>query len=187
MKIMNKAQKMNNNRIRLKSEHGYEVHVQAEQVADNTLIFIAIVSNDFPTHHMPATFCDEFKNTFFANVRREDVGGSKGSISGKASSVLDSIHAKYNTSSIRAVNAKVDQVKDVMRANLDMALSNVEKLDEIDQKAADIDASARTFAAKSSKLRCRMCAENAKSIILIVLIILAVIAIIVGIIVAKTK
>ncbi len=187
IKIMNKAQKMNNSRIRLKSEHGYEVHVQADQVNDVTLIFIAIVSNDFGAHHLPATFCDDFKNTFYNSVSRNEVGASKLSLSSRTTNVLEAIHRKYNSSSLRDVNQKVDQVKNVMRENMDIALQNVEKLDEIDQKAIDIEAGARKFHQNAQKVRCAMCKEYWKATLLIIFIVLAIIGIIVGVVIAKTQ
>lgn len=187
LKIMNKAQKMNNNRIRLKSELGYEVHVQAELVNDVTIIFLAIVSNDFGAHHMPATFCEDFKSEFFRSIPRSEATASRSSLQSRANQVLETIQRKYNTSSLHSVTQKVEQVKDVMRQNMDQALSNIEKLEEIDQKAMDIEAGARKFHSNAQKVRCAMCKEYWKATLLIIFIVLAIIGIVVGVVVSKTQ
>ena len=70
-------------------------------------------------------------------------------------------------------------MKGVMRENVDQALANVEKIEEIDQKSQDLEASSRKFHDDSKKIKCRMIKQKWKLIGLIAIIIIVVVIIIV--------
>jgi tetrahydromethanopterin S-methyltransferase subunit F len=179
MKIMGKAHKLTSGkRIRLTSENDFEVHVQCEIDNGNTILFIAVTDTEFGVHHMIPNFCDDWKDTFTRSIPRSEWGASKGSLSTRVKTCLQAMLTKYNTSSIRKANAKVNEVQGVMKDNINLALSNMNNLDEIDSKSADVEAMSRQFHSNAKKLKCAMCAQYWKLIILGVVIVAVIITII---------
>ena len=179
MKILGKAHKLSDGkRIRLTSDNDFEVHVQCEIDNGNTILFIAVTDTEFGVHHIISSFCEDWKSQFLRAIAKSEWGASKSSLSSRVKTCLQTIQTKYNTSSIRKANAKVDEVKSVMRENVDLALANVEQLNEIDAKSADIEASSRQFHHNAKKVKCAMCAQYWKMIIIGVVIAIAIIVII---------
>ncbi len=84
------------------------------------------------------------------------------------------------------VKQKVENVKDVMHENIDVALKNCIKLETIELKAEEMEQQASIFKRHTTELRKKMWWKNMKMKLCFAFIILIIIAIIVGIIVAYT-
>jgi len=178
-KILNKAHKLEHGRrIRLTSEQDYEIHVTSDHAESGTFLFIAITDQEFGVHHNTAAFSDEFKAVLMRSIPRSEWGASKMTLGKRIDKVLQQILKKYNTSSLLQANQRVDDVKSVMTENVNIALSNVEKLEEIDQKSKQLEDSSKSFYDKSHKVKCRMLSQYWKVASLLVIVIVVVVVII---------
>eukprot|EP00461_Guttulinopsis_vulgaris_P004673 UN04675 len=158
-------------------------NVMCEQTESASIVFICVTHVDFSTHHNIPTFCEEFKNTFTRAIPRSEWSASKGALSKRIDTVLEQMVKKYNTSNLLEANAKVDQTKTVMSQNIDMALQNSERIEDLDQKSQDLEKSSKDFHDKSKKVKCRMLEQRAKLIALLaVVVVVIVIIIVVGVV-----
>ncbi len=177
---MGKAHKLTiGKRIRLTCDADYEVQVRAENVEGQTFLLVAVTDVSFGVHHSIAEVFDTWRALVLRAFPASDAAAPKGALAGRAHDILEQIKAKYNTSSLQETNRKVEEVKGVMRDNVDLAIANAPKLDEIDERSADIEASSRVYHQKSKKLKWAMCREYWKAIVLIALILIIIIVIIV--------
>lgn len=165
-------------RIRLTSDSNFVIHVQSDEIGSAIFMFIAVTSTDFGTHHSPGHLFDDWRANFESTIGTANVGARKGSLENKTKTVLQTILGKFNSSSLRQAQAKAEKVKGVMRENVDLAISNLEGMDEMDQKSADIEASARQFHTQTKAVKCAMCKEKWKSYAIGIAIVLIIIAII---------
>eukprot|EP00461_Guttulinopsis_vulgaris_P004737 UN04739 len=182
-KILNKAHKLDNHkRIRLVSgEDGYEIHVLCEESTGKNrqkFVFIAVTSVEFGTHHHIPSFCEEFFNKTTTAVPLSEWAASKGSLHKRLMTVLNQIVMKYNTSNMIEANAKVNTVKDTMIENVEMALQNTDRLEELDLRSQDLQDSSQAFERKARSVYC-----NFLSMYLHTLIILAIVVVVIVIIV----
>ena len=187
VQILGKSHKLESGkRVRLTADD-YEIHVQLENGAQSTpLLLIAITDQEFGAHHNVTSFFQEWISLLSSKLPRSDWNEKKNRLSRRIDPVLLQIHRKYNTSSIMEANRKVDQVKGVMTDNIQMALQNAERIDELEQKSENIEESAKEFESKAKKVRCRFIKERIKIIGLIAVIALVIIAVIViSIVIAK--
>lgn len=187
VQILGKSHKLESGkRIRLTADD-YEIHVQLENGTANTpLLLIAITDQEFGAHHNVTSFFQEWIGLLCQSLPRNEWSDKKSRIARRIDPVLLQIHKKYKSSSIMDANRKVDQVKGVMTDNIQMALQNAERIDELEQKSESIEESAKEFESKAKKVRCRFIKERAKIIGLIVVIVAVVIAVIViSIVIAK--
>jgi len=183
-KIMGKAHKLNvGKRIRLTSDTDDEVHVHCEDIGGRIFLLIAITSVSFGVHHSVSEAFEDWKALVHKAIPASDAAASKGALSNRVNATLQKFMSKYNTSSLQEATRKVDQVKGVMRENVDIALANAPKFDEVDQRSAEIEASSRVFHNKAKDLRCAMCKQYWKVTALIALIIIIIIVIIVVVVV----
>jgi len=81
--------------------------------------------------------------------------------------------------SIDRVKYQVEQVKDVMRENIDKAIERGENIDALDDKSQQLEADSRIFKYKSGQVRRRFCVSYYRTIFLIVIIVAAVLGLII--------
>eukprot|EP00461_Guttulinopsis_vulgaris_P004650 UN04652 len=182
LKILGKSHKVQpGKRIRLTSDN-YEIHVQTEQSTNgSTLLLIAITDTEFGVHHNVTTCYQEFVNLLHTHFPTTQWAEKKLKSSQKKAldTVLSSIHRKYNTSSILEANKKVDMAKGTMAENINLALNNTERIEQIDQKSQDMYESSKEFHKKSKQVKCRFIRQRIKLIGIIVLIVAIVLTIII--------
>ena len=170
--IMNKgANKLQpGKRIRLTSDNNdYDLHVLPD-VADegsggHTLVFFAITDVSFAKHHTVSALLRDLKRAFYDSVSErelEQLNASKASTGGvqkQCQQPLTRLFQQYNTSRLREVQGKVDAVKSIMKENVDRALTNVEHLEELEEKSEQFQEHAKQFSKNSTRLkqmfRCR--------------------------------
>jgi len=82
-------------------------------------------------HLVPSAYSLSLRFTCLAQVNKaipaSDANASKGSLSSRVNGTLQKFMTRYNTSSLLEANRKVEQVKGVMRDNVDIALANAPK------------------------------------------------------------
>ncbi len=80
---------------------------------------------------------------------------------------------------IESIQDKLDTVKIKMNENIQFALKNTDKIEDIQQKSELLSESSNTFREKSNNLKSKMCSKYWKQNIMISFIILLVIIIII--------
>lgn len=90
--------------------------------------------------------------------------------------------AQFDT--ISRVTGQIDSVKSVMHQNIELALRNCQKLDELEVRAQELSQAAGIFKGRTRDLRRKMWWKNMQMKIILVLIILAILGIITGILCA---
>jgi hypothetical protein len=91
------------------------------------------------------------------------------------------------TSSIQSVNEKVELAKDKMQSNIEIALSNSEKIDNVAENAQKLQEQSEVFRRKSTTLRKRMRCKNAKMTFFIIMIVLIVLAVVLTPIIVEAR
>lgn len=84
-----------------------------------------------------------------------------------------------NNDRLKSAQQKVDEVKEVMRDNIDRVMENTEQLHIVEHKSETLELQAKQFEQNSRKVKRRFCMQYAKTTCVLVLIILIVIFIIV--------
>jgi len=114
-----------------------------------------------------------------------------GGLNSKVGRILQALCDQFNDLSsmdkLASVQAKVDGVKDTMRGNIDAALRNTDKLDDLDDRAVAIAASAGRFKDKTGDLKRTMQWRYIRMVIIMTLVIGAVLAVIIVPIVLTQK
>ena len=86
-----------------------------------------------------------------------------------------------------ATNQKLSEVKLSMNKNIDAVIDRGQKLEDIEEKAIDLELGATKFKDGSEALKRKMRWRYWRNVALIVLVILALLGIFIGIIYASTK
>lgn len=89
---------------------------------------------------------------------------------------------------LSAVQGKVDAVRGVMQSNINQALKNTEKIEDIDDKAVNLAESANRFKNSSTQLKRSMRCRYIKMIIIMTALVAAILTvIIVPIVISSSK
>jgi len=179
-------------RIRLTSDNNdYDLHVSSTSLPgdDETIIvFFAVTETDFGKEHSIGKLFDEFKDAFYNACSASQVGkGSAGSCQKQAQNLLNQIIQKYSKSKLKEVQGKVDQVKDIMKDNVNKALDNVEKLEDMEQKSEQLEQQAKGFQQGAVQVKKRFRCEYYKATAILVALVVLIIIIIVIIVVETNK
>jgi len=154
--IMNKgAQKLKpNKRIRLTSDgNDYDLHVMADLLDskdDQIIVFFAVTDVEFGKTHSVAKLLEDFKSSFYGANDANSILAAKanGTVHKNSQSLLEALLKKYGQNKLAEVQQRVEEVKNVMRDNVDRTLENVEKLEDLEQKSETIENSAKQFEKK---------------------------------------
>jgi len=182
-----------NKRIRLTSDgNEYELHVMAdllENKEDQIIVFFAVTDVDFSKTHSVAKLLEDFKTSFYAINGPESIKQAKanGIVHKDSQQTLETLFKKYGTNKIAEVQEKVEQVKSLMRDNVDKTLENVEKLEDLEEKSANIENSAKIFEKNASNVKSVMRWKYIKMTLLIIGIVLLIFLVIFIPIIIKYK
>lgn len=83
---------------------------------------------------------------------------------------------------ISKINDQLNEVKDIMKKNIDDVLERGHNLDELHDKSNDLSVEANLFKRNTVTLKRNMCLKNAKLTFIIICIVLVIIAILAGVI-----
>jgi len=184
--IMNKgaAKLKPNKRIRLTSDgNDYDLHVMADLPdgkEETIVVFFAVTDVDIGKIHNVATMLEEFKKNFYSctDVPAIKAAKANGSVNKAAQSILEALLKKYGANKIADVQARVDEVKNVMRDNVDRTLENIEKLEDLEDRSAQIENSAKQFEKNAAGLKSAMRWKYIKMTAIVVLLVGAIAAMI---------
>jgi len=184
--IMNKgASKLKpNRRIRLTSDgNDYDLHVMAdllENKDDQVIVFFAVTDVDFGKTHSVAKLLEEFKSEFYKvnepNIVK--IAKSNTQVHKNCQAFLLQLMKKYGVNKIADVQSKVDEVKTVMKDNVNKTLENVEKLEDLESKSETIENQSKQFEKNARGLSLGMRCRYYKMTMLIALLVIAILLII---------
>jgi len=98
---------------------------------------------------------------------------------------MENLLKKYGTNKLAEVAQRVEDVKSVMRDNVDKTLENVERLEDLETKSENIKSSAKQFEKNASNVKSTMRWRYIKMTMIIVVLLAIVIGIIVAAIMAR--
>jgi len=184
--IMNKgaAKLKPNRRIRLTSDgNDYDLHVMADLLEnrdDQVIVFFAVTDVEFGKTHSVAKLLEEFKAEFYKvnDAGAVKVAKANGSVNKNCQTFLANLIKKYGANKLADVQQKVDEVKTVMKMNVDATLNTVGKLEELEAKSETIENSAKQFEkgsrGLSMSMRCRYYKMTAIIVLLVLVILLSI-------------
>ena len=107
----------------------------------------------------------------------------QGGLQSKASTLLKALCDEFNdlqsVDKLANVQAKVDGVRTVMQSNIQSALKNTDKIEDIDEKAVTLADSANKFKSASTGLKRNMRWRYIRMVGIMVLLVAAVLAVII--------
>jgi len=173
-------------RIRLTSDNNdYDLHVVAElydgEDEEKQIVFFAVTDPDFGKNFSVAQLLRDFKDGFLHAVKAPDIeeAGGGGAVQRQAQPVLDRLLKHYGSSKLKGVQDKVEEVKEIMKTNVQKALDNVDKLDEIEEKSDKFLDQAKMFKRDATQLKRQMRCKYYKITALIVLVVGVILTIII--------
>jgi len=170
-------------RIRLTADdNNYDLHVMADTLGeDSLLIYFAVTSTGFGKAQSVVKLLDDFKAGFLSahNASEIEKAKEKGSVHKSSQDLFSKLFATYGTDKLKNVQDKVEQVKDVMKDNVNKALTNVEALDELEGKSEQFESQAKQFQKSANQTKNMMKCRNYKMMALIAFIVVIIIIIIV--------
>lgn len=170
-------------RIRLTADDGnYDLHVMPDTLEDDSLlVYFAVTSTGFGKAQSVPKLLDEFKAGFLSTNHMADIekAKEKGSVNKNSQQLFAKLFATFGTDKLKNVQDKVDQVKEVMKDNVNKALTNVDALDELEGKSEQFESQAKQFEKNAGKAKNMMRCREIKMIAIIALIVIIIIIIIV--------
>jgi len=95
-----------------------------------------------------------------------------------------------NPNRVHEVQRQVDEVTSIMHDNIDQALANQEKAEDLVDRTDELSSNASMFKKQSTSLKRAMCCQNAKLTFIIIGLVVAIvliIVIVVAVVVSKNK
>lgn len=169
-------------RIRLTADdNNYDLHVMAEKFNDTLLVYFAVTDTGFGKDHSVPQLLDDFKSGFLRCNHSGDVerAKEKGTVHKASQGFMTELLNKHGASKLRDVQDKVNQVKDIMKDNVEKALDNVQSLEELDNKSEQFEKQAQQFEKSAVSVKKMMRCQNWKLTAIIVGIVALIILIII--------
>ena len=182
-------------RIRLTSDdNAYDVHVLADAVDDaeqRVFVFFAVTSGSFGKSHSVASLFRDAQAALYDTCGNGDASrawaAGKDSLSrgfeGPASKLID----RYSSDALAAVSVRVESVKETMKESVQRAITNVEQLEEMEEKSEEFEAQAKRFQKNSSKVKRMFCQRYVTISIMIGIVVIAIVAYIIYLIAHKSS
>jgi len=175
-------------RIKLTSDNNdYDLHVSSTSLPgddDNVVVFFAVTETDFGKDHSIGKLFDEFKDGFYASCPASQVAkANSGACQKQSQNLLNQLIQKYSRSKLKDVQGKVDQVKDIMKDNVNKALDNVERLEDMEIKSDQLEQQAKGFQQGAVQVKKRFQCEYYKATAILAALVIIVIIIIIVVVV----
>ena len=183
-------------RVRLtREDKTYDLHLLPEEKEGNIkLVFFVLASPDFTTYYSITSLFKDFRTRFYEQgflseiIKEEKEKENNKSIS-LSSLFLHSYTSRplqtstqpffknlletYNKSTLLEVEQKVEDIKVVMKQNIDNSLQQLELLNGMEQKGEELEKSARDFEKGATKLsRLQKCRYYKLQVLVVFIIIL---------------
>jgi len=148
-----------------------------------------VTDPDFGKSFPIAKLLQDFKDGFYASCSHSEIAVSQsgGLVARQAERVLSGLIQRYGSSKLSAVNAKVGEVKEIMKSNVQKALNNVEKLEEMEEKSEELEQQGKKFQKGATSVKRMMRCRYYKITCLIILVVAAILTVIIVPIVQREK
>jgi hypothetical protein len=161
-------------------------------------VFIAITSKAYPSRYIYSSsdgstrgVLGELKKVFTERFGESSLTAAPNGLQTKAGNLLKGLADEFNDlkgiDKISNVQAKVDAVTGVMQKNIEAALKNTDRIEDIDEKAVVLADSAAKFKNAGGSLKRNMRCRYYKIVALFTVLIIAVLVIIIVPLVMKNK
>ncbi|GFO41821.1 vesicle-associated membrane protein [Plakobranchus ocellatus] len=170
------------------TSNNYDFHCLIE----NGLLFVCATDSGVKKQQ-PYGFLAEIKRRFQSGqLASRAITAGPGDLDGEFDFVLSQQMQKFSqpgagsSGALSAVQAQVEEVKGVMSQNIERVLQRGDKLEDLMDKAEDLEAGAATFQKTSKKIRKRYWWRNTKMTIILVCVVVVLIIVITLIILFST-
>ncbi len=147
----------------------------------DNIVYYIVTKNEYPTRVLAK--CTQDLKNYYTHCKNN---GNK-----IDTNLLIKICARYDDPAeidkLAKVQQKVDSIKSVMQSNIDIAIQNCVKLENIEKQTDELQHAAGVFKKTAIQLEKKMWWKNMRMQIIIVVIILVIIAIIIGVIVGISQ
>jgi len=152
---------------------------------DMNLIYILICQHNYPQRCAHGCL-EELQRSFTSKAGDKATTAKDRALDKMCLNLFQVLCKKYNNlaevDKLAAVAKKVETVKLVMQENVDMALQNCVKLENIEKQAEELQQQAGVFKRNATDLKNKMWWKNMKMKLIIGFIVLAILGIIIGVI-----
>lgn len=158
----------------------------------NSIIFLVITKQDYP-HRLVFDCVKELQTHYDCkqNANQTKLINNELSLNKNFLQIFKKLYEKYNNpesiDKIVQVTNKINQVKDVMHENINVALDNMVKLEVIELKSEELQQSAGIFRVSARDLKNKMWWKNFKMKLIIFSIIAIILTIIISVAVVVSK
>lgn len=177
-------------------EETYELYIMSFKVSQTpqpenatSLAFFAIVDKQFGVGQSIGRLYDEFKTQFFQMFDTKTIMTAKanGPIQKKSQTMLLGLCTKFGSNNVLAASQKVEEVKAVMQQNIEIAISNGQALEDIEEKSEKLKGASDEYNRKAKDVRRAACLDNYKAKAIVAAIVLLIIAVVAVVIYLATK
>jgi len=134
----------------------------------------AVTALEFPKYHSVAGLLKDVKQGFFSSVDSSTLWQG-GSVQRECQHYFARLSLHYASSPLLKVEAKTEAVREVMASSVARALSSVETLEDMDEKAEVFEDKSKTFFKRTEAVKVQERSKYRKLTILLVLGVLAVV------------
>lgn len=166
-------------------------HHKLVYAADPEGLCIAIITGlGYPSRVATQLIIDLY-NDYVREIGIQYKSATAGSLTKKSKPILANICKKYSdvnsVDKTSALMVKVDEVKVQMHENIASMLRNIEKSDDIESQASQLNEQATVFKKKSTDLRRHMRCKNIKMIVFLLTLVICILAVILIPLIIKSK
>jgi hypothetical protein len=137
------------------------------------LFYVVVVASNYP-RRVAVQFLEDLQQQFNTKAGAKAMSARENGLTSSTKTLVSKLCAKYDhvqeIDALSAVQAKVDDVKLVMQENVDQALANCVKLENIETRAEELQQQAGVFKKNAKDLRKKMWWKNCKTKLVLVFI-----------------
>lgn len=172
-------------RIRLTSDdEDYNLHVMADTLENDMeklIVYFVVTSTGFSTPPISHVL-EEFRTNFLLvnDVQSIQKAKAKGQVHKQSQTLLKNLATKHKSTKLQDVQLRVDEVKNVMKDNVNQALVLVDSMQMLDDKSSRLQQNSSQFQKGTTQMKKQMRWRNMKIYLICFILIAAVLAYIIA-------
>lgn len=176
------AQKLSvGKRILLTSDDNlYDVHVLPDALDDNEqriIVFFAVSAPEFGKNASIAALFREFQSMFYEHHQQSQIwSAGNGTLNSQFDLYGTKLLSQYNQNLLANVSIKVEQVKETMKESVQRAITNVEQLEDMEEKSEEFEMQAKRFQKRSAAVKRMFCGRYVTITVMVGIVVTAVVA-----------
>jgi len=161
--------------------HAHWLGEYADEKETAFVVYFAVVTDKFASQapHSASALLVQLRDNLVAKFSEEIIRGSEGSLTKAAAKLLEALAFTHGLSKIAQVDEALEKVKETMKANIEVALANVEKLEKMESDAAELEEEAKKWKWKAKKVEERMCWQKWKTNIILAVVVIVILIVII--------